>query len=83
MCIRNEGERRCAGCHQRYGNAYGLKKKKRILWNKVVQGRKLGKGCPLGNNAKRLQGVGTEEEEEEEVIFMQLARSGDVDRYLR
>lgn len=29
-------------------------KKKRILWNKVMQGRKLGKGCLLGNNAKRL-----------------------------
>lgn len=51
-------------------------KKKRILWNKVVQGGKLGKGCLLGNNVRRLDGVGTEEK----VIFMQLAHSGDVDR---
>lgn len=42
----------------------------------MVQGGKLGKGCLLGNNVRRLDGVGTEEK----VIFMQLAHSGDVDR---
>lgn len=38
----------------------------------------LGKGRLLGNNVGRMEGEGTEVE----VIFMQLARSGDIDRLL-
>lgn len=38
----------------------------------------LGKGRLLGNNVRRMEGEGTEVE----VIFMQLSRSGDIDRLL-